>query len=90
MEESVFPLPAVAGELKKNFIEARIHTDGEDRLSPELDAKNKALQKKMVNSRANPYFAVVDPKTGKVLRKKAGMIFESKFLEFLRRGGGTN
>lgn len=89
MEESVFPLPAVAEELKKNFIEARLHTDNEERLSPATYKRNKEVQKEMVNSEANPYFVVFDPKTGKVLRKKAGMLFEKRFLELLR-GGGRN
>jgi hypothetical protein len=84
MEEAIFPLPTVVEELEKGFIEARLHTDSQGQLSPEVDARNKQLQKDMTNSKANPYFIIYDPVSGKVLRKKAGMLFEAKFLEFLR------
>lgn len=87
MEGSVFPLPAVAGELHENYVEARLHTDGEDRLPPEVDARNKELQRTMTKSSANPYFVIYDPKTGQVLRKKGGMLFEREFLKLLRGGG---
>ncbi|MCY2959273.1 MAG: hypothetical protein NTY35_03830 [Planctomycetota bacterium] len=79
MEEKIFPRPAVAAELTKNFIEARLHTDG----GPAVD-RNKQLQQEMTRSVANPIYVVVDPKTGKPLRKKAGLIPEDKFLVFLR------
>lgn len=84
MEEGIFPLPAVAGELKSKFIEARLHTDGESRLDAQTNARNKGLQSEMTQSKANPYFVIYDPVEGRVLRKKAGMLFESRFLEFLR------
>jgi hypothetical protein len=89
MEEGIFPLPVVTEELKKNFIEARLHTDSQGQLEPEVDARNKQLQDEMTKSKANPYFIIYDPKTEKVLRKKAGMIFEQKFLEFLRGKAGN-
>ena len=79
MEEKIFPKPAVAGELKDNFIEARLHTDGGPR-----EAENRELQKEKAGSPANPYYVIIDPKTGEVVRKKAGLIREPKFLEFLR------
>jgi hypothetical protein len=53
----------------------------------------------MIGSRANPYYLIVDPKTGKSLRKTFGFMSEAKFLEFLRgsdpandslRGGGQH
>lgn len=79
MEEKIFPRPAVAGELGSNFIEARLHTDG----GPAVD-HNKQLQKEMTGSVANPIYVIVDPKTGKSLRKKAGLVPEADFLLFLR------
>lgn len=79
MEEKIFPQPAVAGELKKNFIEARLHTDG----GPSME-HNKELQREITNSVANPIYVIIDPKTGKKLRKIAGYKPEGKFLEFLR------
>lgn len=87
MEEAIFPLPAVAEELRKDVIEARLHTDGEQRLDAKTDTQNKKLQEEMTGSKANPYFVIYDPVTGKILRRKAGMIFEEKFLKFLRGGG---
>ena len=90
MEEAIFPLPTVVEELKRNFIEARLHTDSQGQLTPAVDARNKELQAEMTKSKANPYFVIYDPVTGKVLRKKAGMLFEAKFLEFLRGKPGEN
>jgi len=87
MEKAIFPLPAVAAKLKKSFIEVRLHTDNAERLDAKTYAQNKQLQKDMTNSSANPYFVIYDVKTGTVLRKKAGMLFEEKFLKFLRDGG---
>ncbi len=84
MEEAIFPLPAVAGKLKSDYIEARLHTDSQGQLTPEVDKRNKELQEEMTHSKANPYFVIYDPVTGKVVRKRAGMIFEQKFIEFLQ------
>lgn len=86
MEESIFPLPAVAKELERNYIEARLHTDSQGQLSPAVDEKNKRLQQEMTNSKANPYFVIYDPKSEKIVKKKAGMIFEGKFIDFLKSG----
>jgi thioredoxin-related protein len=88
MEEAIFPLPAVAEQLRKHFIEARLHTDGEQRLDAKTDARNKGLQQEMTGSKANPYFVIYDPVTGKIVLRRAGMMFEEKFLKFLRDGGG--
>jgi hypothetical protein len=79
MEEKIFPKPAVAGELKKNYIEARLHTDGGPR-----EAENRQLQKQKAKGPANPYYVIIDPRTGEVVRKKAGLLLEQDFLEFLR------
>ena len=84
MEEAIFPLPTVAGKLKSDYIEARLHTDSQGQLSPAVDARNKQLQEELTHSKANPYFIIYDPKTNKTLKKKAGMIFEQKFLDFLQ------
>ncbi len=79
MEEKVFPRPAVAGELKQGFIEARLHTDG----GP-AEERNKELQRELTGSVANPIYVIVDPKTGKPLRRKVGLVPEENFLQFLR------
>lgn len=80
MEETVFPLPAVKSALTEGFIEARLHTDGDHAAKP----RNKELQEKMTQSVANPIYVIVDPKTEKVLRRKAGKIAPADFELFLR------
>jgi hypothetical protein len=78
MEERIFPLPAVAGELR-NMVEARLHTDGVRNIE-----RIKELQKSFTGSVANPIYVVVDPKTGKKLRLRAGFTSAEKFAAFLR------
>lgn len=84
METTIFPKPAVAGELKR-YVEARLHTDHAGQ--PELNAKHNALQKALVKTRALPSYALVDPATGESL----GPIFEGAkggaeaFAAFLRK-----
>jgi len=79
MEKTVLPLPAVAGKLREGFIEARLHFDK----GPRID-ENKQLQIELGKSRANPIYVIYDPVKREVLRKKAGLILEEKFLLFLR------
>jgi hypothetical protein len=79
MEEKIFRRPAVAEQLEKGFVEARLHTDGDP-----PDERNVKLQLEYAKSRANPIFVVVDPQTRKALRKRAGLILEEDFLRFLR------
>ena len=79
MEGSIFPRPAVARELKEQFIEARLHNDGGPRRK-----ENMELQRKMAGSVASPNYLIVDPKTGETLRSRAGAMTESRFLELLR------
>lgn len=64
MEEGLFPDPAVAGILKPNFVEARLHTDRRDELHE--------LQVAMTGSIALPTYLVIDPATGKELGRKPG------------------
>jgi len=80
MEEKIFPRPAVAEELQKNFIEARLHTD---RPGAVYEA-NIERQLKLTKSRALPIYVIIDPKTGEPLRKKAGLMTEETLLQFLR------
>ncbi len=79
MEEDIFPRPAVAGVLQKEFIEARLHNDGGSKKE-----ETRARQKEMVGSFATPVYVVVDPKSGGTLRQRAGYTSESAFVEFLR------
>ena len=64
MEDDVFLRPAVAGLMKKGFVEARLHVDLQKSLTKEQFARNKELQKQYASTRAMPTFVVVDPKTG--------------------------
>ncbi|MAE28211.1 MAG: hypothetical protein CMJ87_04400 [Planctomycetes bacterium] len=78
MEEKVFPLPAVAGELN-NMVEARLHTDG----GPAMD-ENRELQLELTGSYANPYYLLLDSETEEVLGLQAGATSPETFLEFLK------
>ena len=64
MEDDVFLRPAVAGLMKKGFVEARLHVDLQKSLTKEQFARNHELQKQFASTRAMPTFVVVDPKTG--------------------------
>jgi hypothetical protein len=77
MEEGIFPLPAVAGELSK-LIEARLHYDGERK------KEVKALQRDLAKTYAAPVYLILDPKTRAILRRHEGVASEKQFLEFLR------
>lgn len=79
MEEGVFQRPAVAGELAKNFVEARLHCDAE----PPIPG-NAELEKKYSGTEARPTFVIVDPKSLEKVRRKRGLMTEAAFLEFLR------
>ncbi len=67
MEDDVFLRPAVAGLMKRGFVEARLHTDLQKSLTKEQFARNKELQRQLAATRAMPMFVVVDPKTGREL-----------------------
>ncbi len=69
MENSIFLLPAVAGLMQANFVEARHHTDTQNVLTAEQFAANRKLQAELAGTNANPFYVVVDPKTGTVLGK---------------------
>jgi len=64
MEEKVFPSSAVAELMKKHLVEARLHTDSQNTLSDAQFANNKKAQAEIAGTIANPYFVVVDAKTG--------------------------
>lgn len=58
MEVNIFPQPAVAGVLTKNYVEARLHTDSHDAdKRPILQA----LQMEMQGSQALPFYISYDP-----------------------------
>jgi hypothetical protein len=80
MEKTVLPLPAVAGKLRKHYIEARLHFDKGPRIE-----ENKKLQIELGKSRANPIYVIYDPEKGEALHRKAGLMTEETFLELLQR-----
>ena len=79
MEGTVLPTPAVAGVLKSDFVEARLHCD----LGEHAEA-NKVIQDRLTGSIALPIYAIVDPVTEKVLGVKEGFSLKEDFAAFLR------
>jgi len=64
MEDKVFPSPAVAALMKQFVVESRQHTDSKNTLTAEQFADNRAAQAEIAGTKANPFFVVVDAKTG--------------------------
>ena len=50
--------------MKAQLVEARLHTDTQNTLTKEQFAKNREAQATISGTKANPYFVIVDPKTG--------------------------
>lgn len=78
MEGSIFPAAAVAAELENYYVEARLHCD----LGPTA-RKYRALAKEMTGNIANPYFAIVDPRTGEKISQHPQATV-AQFAAFLR------
>ena len=78
-EEKVFPSPIVFELLDRQFVEARLHTDG-DR-GEELTA----FQEKLAHNAATPVYLVLDPATERVLAGPLapGIVTVARFREFL-------
>jgi hypothetical protein len=66
MEESVFPVPAVAGQLRR-MVEARIHNDAVD-----TQDEVRAWQDGIIHTLATPSYALINPVTGKLIDKHEG------------------
>ena len=83
MEKNVFHLPAVAGLLNENYVEARLHADG----AVNID-RIRELQLELAESVATPFYVVVDPKTGakKATFEGATLSDVSPFTDFLEQG----
>lgn len=79
MEGKVFPAPAVAEILERDYVEARLHYDYGPR--PE---ENKRLQLEMTGSRANPIYVLFDPVLRKSIAQRDGFVLEESFVEFLK------
>ena len=79
MENYVFQTPAVAEELKDNFIEARLHTD-----RGHYAEFAQGLRAELVGSLALPIFVVMDPETKEVGGILEGARSPADFNEFLQ------
>lgn len=80
-EEKVFPSPEVSELLKKSFIEARLHTDGEKNIERIL-----ALQQELAKSVATPLYLIQDPKSKRILDQPLGGVTTVEtFRDLLRR-----
>ena len=79
MENNVFPSPAVAGVLNKNYVETRLHTDGEENIDRIIE-----LQRELTGSVATPIYVLIDPDTDEKLGQFNGSTFdEEEFADFL-------
>lgn len=87
MENTIFRRAAVAAVLGKGFVESRQHCDVQGKLTQEQFATNKRMQQELAESETMPYYAIVDPDTGKKLRGTALRGYpnewEAFFLKFL-------
>lgn len=82
MENNLFPDPAVAGVLAKNYVEARLHTDGSTNVE-----RIRELQHELTGSVATPIYVLLDPRTGEVRGKKEGSTRSvEEFARFLESG----
>lgn len=79
MEENVFPAPAVARELQTGYVEARLHTDGDQNLERIL-----RLQDELTGIQATPYYVIVDARTGAKRRILERPTTADGFRAFLR------
>lgn len=64
MEDDVFPSPAVAALMQKFVVESRQHTDSQNTLTDAQFQDNRKAQAEIAGSKANPFFVLVDPRTG--------------------------
>jgi thiol:disulfide interchange protein len=78
MERLTFPAEAVAAELVPHFVEARLHTDGEVNIDRILE-----LQAELAGTVANPFYVLLDPRSGERLADGAFMAAD-RFAAFLR------
>jgi len=85
MEETVFHLPAVAGVLREEYVEARLHTDGDAEKDPVYD-RIRELQQELAGSKANPVYLILDPASREPLGRFDGAdITGKRFEAFLRK-----
>ena len=80
MEEDIFLAEAVAAVLESEYVEARLHTDGEAHAE-----RIHELQDKLVGHPTNPVYVLQDPNRPDVtLDKRAGYVGAEAFAKFLK------
>lgn len=83
MELGTFLKPAVSGLLAKNFVEVRLHLDGETNIE-----RIKELQGTLADGNvAMPYFVLVDPQSGERLAQTdaKAALSEDSWIDFLKQ-----
>ena len=89
MEDNIFLEQAVASLMKQHLVEARLHTDSPKHLTDEQFANNRKAQAELAGVKTNPYFVMVDQKTGEKVGEFAlsgGFgAWPGKWTEFLQR-----
>ena len=78
MEENVFPSGAVAPVLEENYVESRLHTDGDTNIE-----RIKQLQQDLTHSVSNPYYVIQEPDSGEVLETQSSASSQDTFKQFL-------
>ena len=81
MEANVFPKPAVATRLRRDFVLLRLHTD-----DPERDQELQRYQLQLTGTVALPTYAVVHPESEKLIVHHSGMASVADFAAFLETG----
>ncbi len=84
MEGSVLPSPAVAEELTKNFVEARLHAD-----LGSYAERAQALREELTGSVALPIYVVMDPESGEIGGILEGLRLPPDFKDFLTESLGN-
>ncbi len=80
MEEDIFLASAVAEVLEREYVEARLHTDGDAHAE-----RIKERQDKLVGHPTNPVYVLQDPKrTEVILESHEGYAGAETFAEFLK------
>jgi hypothetical protein len=87
VEETFFPDPAVAGILETSYVEARLHTDGQQNAE-----RIGELVRTLARTPATPTYVVIDPRTEtEVDRHEGGYLSVQAVADFLsaalKKGG---
>ena len=79
MEQGLLQDKTIRALLAEKFVEVWLHTDGKV-----LGAEFRKLQFERLGTNALPYWMIVDPPTGEVLRRQEYTDDRAVFLSFLR------